>query len=210
MINRRSFSLVAVAALTGCATGPRPREYWTTPVPNSGYLVIGWGDAPSGWKGFYNASSYIHLRSEREGRRGTVGYSSSVIGQSGEPYKDRDGEGRVAVRYLPPGEYVLEQAEFFLYRGAASQTFSTSAPIRIQFTIAAGEATYLGRFAASSSSEAFFWMNREIVDLELARKQMPATETFSKVNRVSINNVPKTLKAIGNESIPTYSPANEP
>ena len=93
--------------------------------------------------------------------------------------------GHVIVRRLPPGQYVVDSFFFAGWTPGAAHRWSSARPFALPFTIAPGQATYIGSFMRAPSlgtslqkqlkAAGFFVVaDRSDRDLPIARAKVPA------------------------------------
>lgn len=155
-MNRRWFALASVALLSACAQVPSiPTAHQGA---DAGRVVLGFGiaDFEKPWK----AVGYRHVRLliDKEGatpaQAGVLELQSPPLFSPGD-YRNDTETGLVQSFDLPAGRYRITGFHLVWEGGLNGQlkTFAAQPSVALAFTVAAGQATYLGNYQLHALSE---------------------------------------------------------
>lgn len=167
-----AFTLLLTATLTGCMTFPG--DYGRSYAPGMGCVIVGWGDQPNN---VGHRTSGISFQGAGSSNYGAIGFSHLAMKSvaHGTIFKDKDGHGIVAVRYLPAGIY-----EFFdpyvtvVPSLGLVYTYKPRDRVSIPFRVKANECTYVGRMLLNPKKVEFLWISRKDADLRVVERELPA------------------------------------
>jgi hypothetical protein len=168
---RLFFVLAASLLLASCAT--LPGDVGRSPGQGTGCMIISWGDQAKdvGLFGTFRTSS-AYFRRMGDAQFGALSYSPKALLQPGLAFDTPTDHGRVQVRYLQPGAYVLSNPEINSISGPVTYTKRPTRQVDIPFKIQANRCVYLGRFILQSNSDSFLWTSALGADLALIRSEV--------------------------------------
>jgi hypothetical protein len=179
--------LAASSLLASCAA--IPGDFGRSPEPGTGCMIISWGDQTKDVSLFGSfRTSAVFFRRGGDERFGALGYSPKAIGQSGVAFDTPSDHGRVQVRYLQPGAYVLSNPQVSSVSGPVVYTKKPTRQVDIPFRIQANRCVYIGRFVLQAQSDQFLWTSVAEADLALIRKEVVGMDlsTFDVVKPYAI------------------------
>lgn len=149
---RKTLALIALLGLSSCAVASLPPP---DPAPyagkDAGYLVMAFGQKT----GTDYVDYSLKYMNAVGGGGGSITYYPYYPASNQRPadFKNSTGSGDIETVAMQPGTYDLYNFEMSVFYEVGLETFKVRDDFFIPFTIRAGEATYLGQYMTSGTTD---------------------------------------------------------